>query len=140
MSEEAKSVEIGLKGEASVVVTDAETAAAVKSGSLAVFATPEMIRLVEEAACNCLKGYLADGYTSVGTNVNVSHLAPTPVGATVTAVVTVREVTKGGRAIEFDVLVTDNVNEKPVGKGTHSRFSVNAGKFMAGVDAKAKKL
>ena len=75
----------GLVGEATIVVSPEVTARHLGSGTVAVFATPEMVRLMERAAVNGLAPYLAPGQQSVGTMVNVKHLAATPLGATVTA-------------------------------------------------------
>jgi len=82
---EQQTFPIGLTGEARVVVGDELTARHMGSGAVKVFATPEMVRLMERAAVNGLAPYLAPGQQSVGTMVNVKHLAATPVGATVVA-------------------------------------------------------
>ena len=75
----------GLKGSASVRVIHENTAAVVGSGSLEVFATPMMIALMENAALNTVKPFLAEGEATVGTEISVTHDAPTPIGETVTA-------------------------------------------------------
>jgi predicted thioesterase len=80
-------------------VTENNTAKAVGSGSLDVFATPMMIALMERAACECLADCLESGQTSVGTGINVSHTAASPVGVEITATATI-EYVFGGR-IEF---------------------------------------
>ena len=79
------SISVGAVGTASTVVTPENTAAAVGSGSLPVFATPYMIALMENAACNAIADALEDGQSSVGTKLDVSHDAATPVGMHVTA-------------------------------------------------------
>ena len=79
------SMSVGAVGTASTVVTPENTAAAVGSGSLPVFATPYMIALMENAACNAIADALEDGQSSVGTKLDVSHDAATPVGMHVTA-------------------------------------------------------
>ncbi len=76
---------LGLTGEAAVKVAPELTARHLGSGAVAVFATPEMVRLMERAAVNALAPHLAPGQQSVGVMVNVRHLAATPLGATVTA-------------------------------------------------------
>src|SRR5512135_2185630 len=76
---------VGLVGEVSVAVTPEVTAKHMGSGAVQVFATPEMVRLMERAAVAALRDHLAPGQQSVGTLVNVRHLAATPIGATVTA-------------------------------------------------------
>ena len=70
------SISVGAVGTASTVVTPENTAAAVGSGSLPVFATPYMIALMENAACNAIADALEDGQSSVGTKLDVSHDAP----------------------------------------------------------------
>ena len=73
----------GLTGEATIIVRDDLTAAALGSGNVNVFSTPAMIALLEEAAVNALKGHLPPGMTSVGTRLDVRHMAATPVGMSV---------------------------------------------------------
>ena len=73
----------GLTGQATIIVTDVHTAAALGSGNVAVYSTPAMIALLEAAAVNALDGHLEEGQTSVGTSLNVRHLAATPVGMNV---------------------------------------------------------
>jgi predicted thioesterase len=73
----------GLTGSASVTVTDDLTAAALGSGNVHVYSTPALIALLEAAAIDALKGHLTAGQTSVGTALNVKHLAATPVGMSV---------------------------------------------------------
>ena len=85
MSDQTPQFPIGLIGEATTQVVPELTARHLGSGTVAVFATPEMVRLMERVAVNGLKPCLAEGQQSVGTMVNVKHLAATPLGATVTA-------------------------------------------------------
>jgi len=116
----------GKTGTATTVVTDKNTAKSVKSGSLDVFATPMMVALMEEAACNALEGKLEPGQTSVGTEVNIQHIAASPVGASITATA---EITQAeGRKISFALRACEG--EKEIGSGTHMRFIVDAQKFM----------
>jgi len=117
---------IGKTGTATTVVSDNNTAKFIASGSLDVFATPMMIALMELAACESIADSLEPTQTSVGTQINVAHLAATPLGATVTAKATILQV--GGRKILFEVTAHDGVNE--IGKGTHERFVVDAQRFM----------
>jgi len=113
---------IGKSGSASTIVKENNTAKAVGSGSLDVFSTPMMIALMEEAACNALSGDC-----SVGTEISVQHTAASPLGAEITATATITAV--DGRKISFTVSARDNNNE--IGKGTHTRFIVDAERFMA---------
>lgn len=71
-------MEIGAVSQAVILVTKATTAAAMRSGSLPVFATPAMIALMEEAACACIAPFLKEGETTVGTSLNISHTSATP--------------------------------------------------------------
>ena len=78
-----ESLQPGLTGTASIIVTDDLTAAALGSGNVDVYSTPALIALLEAAAINALAGHLADSQTSVGTALDVKHLAATPVGMNV---------------------------------------------------------
>jgi fluoroacetyl-CoA thioesterase len=124
----------GLTGQATITVTDEVTAAALGSGNVAVFATPAMIALLEAAAINALAGHLPDGQTSVGTRLDVRHLAATPVGLAVTARATLTEV--DGRRLVFAVEASDPV--EPIGTGTHERFLVDRARFEARVREKGQ--
>lgn len=123
---------IGLTGEASVIVATELTAQHLGSGAVAVFATPEMVRLMEHAAVNGLERYLAPGQQSVGTSVNVRHLAATPVGATVTAQAELVSV-EGWRLL-FKVSAHDGIDL--IGEGSHERAVIDLAKFEARVAAK----
>lgn len=108
------------------IVTDNNTAVSVGSGSLAVYATPSMLALIEKAACVALKGVLNDGETSVGTLLNVKHIAATPVGMKVSA--TAELIERDGRRLVFNVTANDECGL--IGEGTHERFVVNSEKFI----------
>ena len=108
MSESTTQFPLGLTGTATVIVSPEVTARHLGSGTVAVFATPEMVRLMERAAVNGLAPSLLPGQQSVGTLVNVHHLAATPVGATVTATATLIEV--NGRRLTFKVSAHDGVD------------------------------
>ena len=114
----------GTKGKAEVKVDDTNTAVTMGSGSLKVFATPAMIALIEKAACKALEGQLEDGQTTVGTKLDVAHIAATPVGMNVTAEAVLTEI--DNRRLVFEVVAKD-----VIGKGSHERFIVNAEKFTA---------
>ena len=117
----------GLKGKAEVKVDDTNTAVTMGSGSLKVFATPAMIALIEKAACKALDGQLDDGQTTVGTKLDVAHVAATPVGMNVTAEAVLTEI--DNRRLVFEVVARDE--KDIIGKGTHERFIVNVEKFTA---------
>ena len=126
------SVAIGLKGRAETAVVHENTAAAVGSGLLPVFATPMMVALMDNAAVNALEGHLADGEGSVGTRLDISHDAATPVGMKVWAEA---ELTAAeGRALTFTVCAFDESG--PIGKGLHQRFIIDNERFMAKVERK----
>jgi len=117
---------LGKTHQVKVTVGETNTAIAMGSGSLPVFATPSMVALMEQAASELLDGCICEGETSVGTMINVEHLAASPMGAQITATATIDCVF--GRKIEFSVIATDGKNE--IGKGTHIRMIVDAEKFM----------
>ncbi|MBE6774943.1 MAG: thioesterase [Ruminococcaceae bacterium] len=119
-------IETGTRYEVRKTVTDAITAAEMGSGSLAVLATPAMVALMEQAASELCEKYTEDGITTVGTSLNIQHLAATAVGAEVKAVATV--VSCDGRKVTFEVEAYDNAGL--IGKGTHERFSIKSDKFM----------
>ena len=96
------------------------------SGSLHVFATPSMIALMEQAACNAVACCLDEESTSVGTFVNITHDAATGMGKKVTAKATLTAVE--GRKLVFEITAADE--DKQIGQGTHERFIVNKEKFM----------
>lgn len=119
-------MQIGTKHEVKTKVTNELTAASAKSGSLEVFATPFMVALMEQAASELCQQYMDEGITTVGTALNIEHLAATYVDAPVRAVATVTSF--DGRKISFNVEAYDNAGL--IGKGTHERFSVKTEKFM----------
>lgn len=117
----------GLTGTAETIVRETNTAIAMGSGSLHVFATPSMIALMEQAACNAVAACLDEESTSVGTLINITHDAATGMGKKVTATATLTAVE--GRKLVFEITAADE--DKQIGKGTHERFIVNKEKFMA---------
>lgn len=116
---------IGAKLSKETKVTQENTAKTVGSGEIDVFATPMMIALIEEAAAACCKQFLEEGMTTVGTLVNVSHVAATPVGMTVRAEAEIAGV--DGREITFIVKTYDE--KGMIGEGQHKRFIVKTEKF-----------
>ena len=126
------SIEIGLKGRAEVLVTYENTAAAVGSGLVPVFATPSMIALMEQAAASSLLPYLDEGQGSVGIHLDVSHEAATPIGMKVWAESEVTEV--NGKQIVFSVAAFDDAGL--IGRGTHKRALITVDRFMAKTEQK----
>ena len=118
-------MEIGAVSQAVILVTKATTAAAMRSGSLPVFATPAMIALMEEAACACIAPFLKEGETTVGTSLNISHTSATPVGMHVYA--EARLTAGGGAEALLPSARLDDAGE--VGAGAHERFLVKEEKF-----------
>ena len=127
-------VHVGATHEAVDTVMDTNTAAAVGSGSLPVYATPAMAALMERAAAELCAAGCPEGWTTVGTEIAIRHKAATPVGLTVRAVAEVTAV--DGRAVSLKVTAYDAREE--IGAGTHTRFAVAVGKFMAKAEGKKR--
>ncbi|MFA4885475.1 MAG: thioesterase family protein [Desulfotomaculaceae bacterium] len=130
MTEEIKP---GLKGEARIKVDENNTAITYESGSVRVFATPAMIRLMEKAALSSVDPLLEPGFTTVGTKVDVKHLSATPVGMNV--VVTSRLVEAEGKRLLFEVEARDEV--ELIGTGLHERFIVKKESFVKRTEGKS---
>lgn len=122
----------GIEGQIERVVTEADTAEVLKSGTLQVFATPAMIALIEETAWKSVAEELEEGCATVGTSLNINHVSATPVGMKVTCQTELTEV--DGRRLVFAVVVSDE--EGRVGEGTHERFIIQSEKFQMKADAK----
>lgn len=129
-----QSIQIGLKGRSEAVVTEQNTAAAMGSGLVPVFATPCMIALMENAAANSLLPFLAEDEGSVGTHLDVAHSSATPIGMKVWAETAVTAVE--GKKITFQVTAFDEAGE--IGRGVHERFVIKPEKFLAKAQSKAK--
>jgi len=127
-------LKIGMTGHAEMIVGTRDTAARVGSGKVVVLATPVLIALIEEAALDAVEAALEEGQQSVGTHLDVSHIAATPVGMRVTATAELTRIE--GRKLTFAVRAEDEVDL--IGEGTHTRVLVAADAFSARVDAKAK--
>ncbi|HPU35280.1 MAG TPA: thioesterase family protein [Bacillota bacterium] len=131
----ARGLQIGIEGLAQTVVSESNTAISHGSGSVSVFATPALVALMEKAALSSVEPLLEEGTTTVGTRVDIKHLAATPVGMTVVA--TSRLVEIDGKRLVFEVEARDNVDL--VGKGIHERFIVKTESFMRRVQDKLTK-
>lgn len=127
-------LETGIKGSVSCTVTENDTAKALGSGGLDVLSTPKLIALMENASLLLVRPYLDEGMDTVGTQLNVKHLAATPVGMTVRAEAELIEIDR--RRLVFSVKAWDEV--ELVGKGTHERFIVDMKKFTDKCNAKSK--
>ena len=128
---------IGTKCIVEQVVTDELTAAQVGSGALHVFGTPFMLGMMENAALTCLQNFLEEGKGSVGTHLDVSHDAPTPVGMKVWAEAEIVNVSENGKMVDFKVKAWDE--KGPIGQGTHTRAIINNERFLAKCNAKLEK-
>jgi len=136
MSELAARIPLGASAERSIVVTPELTVAHAYPGLPEVYASPQMIFLMEMAAADAIAGLLPAGWVSVGSHVDVKHLAATPVGQRVTARATVVEV--GERTVRFAVEAHDAVDK--IGEGFHVRAPIALARFVDGVARKVQKL
>lgn len=125
-------ITVGMKGVASTMVERADTAYEVGSGSLLVYATPCMVALMEGAACEAIAEALPEGKTSVGTALDIAHLAATPVGLEVRAEAEVTEV--DGSMVTFHITAYDEAGK--IGEGTHKRAVITTQRFLDKVYAK----
>lgn len=124
-------LEVGVRGEAALTVGEEQTAARFGAGGVRVLATPVMIGLMENAAWQAVDALLPEGETTVGTLVNVRHLAATPVGEQVVAHAELIEI--DGRRLVFRVSARDEHRE--IGEGIHERARVNLARFLARVES-----
>ena len=122
----------GMKGSAELTVGEEHTAPRVGSGKVHVLATPVMINVIEAAALAAIEHLLPAGYQSLGTVLNVRHIAATPVGMKIRATSEVTAVE--GRTVRFSVSVFDE--KELIGDGAHERVVVNVEKFDARVQKK----
>ena len=119
-------ITVGMKGTVSTSVERDDTALEVGSGSLLVYATPCMVALMEGAACEAIADAIAEDKTTVGIELNVSHLAATPVGMDVRSEAEVTAVE--GNIISFSVVAYDESSK--IGEGTHKRAIVSSQRFL----------
>lgn len=125
-------VQNGIKGYQEDFVTEDKLAKNVGSGLVRVYATPQMIALIEKAAVLSVEPYLEDGQSTVGTLVNVTHCAATPAGMKVHAETELVEVDR--RKLTFKVSAYDE--RGLIGEGVHERFIIDIAKFQAKADSK----
>ncbi len=121
------SIEIGIKGRAEDVVREENTAQAVGSGTLPVFATPAMTALMEKAAWTSLAPYLGEGESTVGTKLEITHDSASPLGIKVWAESEVTAV--DGKRIVLKVAAYDE--KGLIGQGVHERFIITNDRFLA---------
>lgn len=125
-------MEIGIKGREEITVTKEVTAARIGSGLVEVFATPMMIALMENTCAQSVLPHLQAGESTVGTHVNVSHCAATPVGMKVYCESELIEVER--RKLTFKVAAYDE--RGLIGEGVHERFVIDNEKFQTKINAK----
>ena len=122
----AKEISVGTVGTAEVAVTAVNTADVMGSGTLPVFATPAMCALMEKAAVRAVEDFMEDGESTVGIKLAISHDAPSPLGAEITATATITAVE--GHKVSFAVEAREG--DRIIGKGTHERFIIDCERFM----------
>jgi fluoroacetyl-CoA thioesterase len=125
---------VGLKGVAEMVVGEQHTAPRIGSGRIRVLATPVMIQLIESAALAAVEQSLPEEHQSLGTHLDITHVAATPVGMRVRATAEVTRVE--GRTIYLKVRAEDET--ELIGEGTHERVVVNLERFDKRVQSKAR--
>ena len=124
----------GLTAEHKHLVVETDTASHWGSGGVDVFSTPALVGLMESAAVIALFGALPEGQTTVGTRIDVRHLAATPIGMQVRAIATLTTVE--GRKLTFTIQAWDEA--ELIGEAVHERFIIDLSKFMAKVEKKGK--
>lgn len=120
-------LEIGLKHQSVMRVTDGNTAEFIGSGDMAVLATPAMVALMENAAMLAVALKVEEGETTVGSMISTSHLKPSKIGNTISAIAELIEV--DGRKLTFKISAYDG--ETLIGEGEHIRYVVNREKFLS---------
>ncbi|HUP93810.1 MAG TPA: thioesterase family protein [Burkholderiales bacterium] len=125
----------GLMGQSEIVVGTRDTAPHIGSGKIKVLATPVMVSLMEEAALDAVEGLLPQGHQTVGTRLDITHVAATPVGLRVVARAELTQV--DGRRLTFRVWADDEVDR--IGEGVHERIVVDVARFDKRAQAKAPK-
>ena len=123
---------VGIVGKRELTVTEELTAAACGSGLLPVFATPQMIAMMEQTAAESVAPYLPEGSSTVGTHLDVRHLAATPVGLAVTCETELVEIDR--RRLVFSCRAYDSAGL--IGEGVQERFIVDSESFLRKTEAK----
>lgn len=118
-------LQLGMSGESSRVVTDQDTAARLGSGLVEAYSTPSMVALIENASVAAIQPHLREGQTSVGIEIAIKHLAPTPVGMSVRARASLFEI--NGNQLKFKVEAWDD--REKIGDGYHVRAILDAVRF-----------
>lgn len=116
----------GIKGSIEMEVNKEHTAAEVGSGAVDVLATPVMVTIIEKVSADTVKELLPEGYTTVGTEINAKHIAPTPCGLKIRADIQI--VDADDREITFVADVFDEIQK--IGTAVHKRYIVNSAEFI----------
>ena len=125
-------LQVGIRGSGEAVVTEALTAKAMGSGELPVYATPAMVTLVEETAWKSVAPALEPGQGTVGTKLDLAHLAATPLGRKVRCETELIGIDR--RRLTFSAVIYDEAGK--IGEGTHERFIVDNERFLAKADGR----
>lgn len=128
-------VKPGLRGEATLKVSEKNTAKEMESGSLSILGTPALVALMEKAATNALEGNLSEGKTTVGIRIDIQHLAPTPIGMEVKAKAELISV--DGQRLQFRLEAGDE--KELIGRGEHFRVIVPGDGFLKRANEKKMK-
>ena len=128
-------LKVPMHGEARTKVTDDNTALKFGSGAVDVFGTPAMIALMETASINTVDEKLPEGFTTVGIDLNIKHIAATPKGMNITASAELTDI--DGKRLVFKVEAFDEVEK--IGEGTHHRFIIELDRFKSRVQSKSIK-
>ncbi|HIR62821.1 MAG TPA: thioesterase family protein [Candidatus Coprenecus avistercoris] len=120
-------IKVGISATSTTKVCKENCASLMGSGELDVFATPAVVAYMEMAACYAVNGLLEEGLSTVGTRIDIAHIKASPIGETITATATLKEI--DGRRLVFDVTARDSKGE--IANGTHERFIIKVDKFLA---------
>ncbi len=127
-------LELGMKCEVSKIVTENDTANKFSDKGVNLFASPVMFGMMEDAGLKCVAEYLPEGYSTVGTHLESSHDAPTPIGMKVT--VEAELIEHKGNKLVFKTTARDEMDV--IGRGTHTRYIVDFDKFTEAALKKGK--
>jgi predicted thioesterase len=125
-------LEVGLKSQCAEKVTEENTAMKYGSGTVNVFATPAMIGLMEKASIQAVDTLLPQGFATVGTFVNITHIAATPLNMLVIAKSELIEI--DGKKLKFKIEAFDE--KEKIGEGLHGRYIIKLSDFIERVDKK----
>lgn len=129
------SFKAGLSTTSRIAINEARTIS-VADGEFRVYATPDLIRDIEQTCKALILDHAGEGEDSVGTQVNIDHIGATLLGMSVEITVTVKEIDR--RRIQFEIAASDDLD--PIARGTHDRFVTDTAKSAERLRAKAAKL